>query len=521
MCLGGVVWGIAATSDNVFPIHWSSDEPVLEFPVDLLFYNFLMPLAVKFFRPSIGLTKMYGWWFRKCAQWLRLTNFLFGEEMPDEQGRHVRRTWRDWLHRKQGDVSNPVIGDDRQTLFEDREVEAYFLRDGRFVLAPSSDQVRIPKDQPTFVDLNKYGKHVEFGENIDDLHHGHPGQFTKVYVPPFFRIRVGLFISLVWLFAASTGVAVTVGPLLLGRFIFSNITPGHLRMNDIYAFSIGIYLLGGALYAALNYPRVVAYVRNDFAPSTTTITTIARRTGRFVLRLLGLIYTYSAFTVLLPALVSLVIQCYLIIPLHTYFTSGSPSPEPSPQSGFSAQSVETSDTLASRPIIHLVQDWTLGILYVKVFARLILWSAPSRAATALRSVIRNGWLSPDIWLATRGFILPATIAMGLLLASPLGLGWMMTKTLFANEKNDLVLTSVYRYSYPGLMACTVVAGFVLLLAKAFGRWRRRVRDEVYLIGERLHNYGEARRKKEQKKDKGKGKARETAERPALARQHTA
>ncbi|KLU90380.1 RING finger membrane protein [Magnaporthiopsis poae ATCC 64411] len=86
VCLGGVVWGLWASLPGVLPVHYSSNEPVLEFPLDLLFYNFLMPLAVKFFRPSDGLHAMYTWWFRCCARALRVTWFLFGERRIDEEG---------------------------------------------------------------------------------------------------------------------------------------------------------------------------------------------------------------------------------------------------------------------------------------------------------------------------------------------------------------------------------------------------------------------------------------------------
>src|SRR5262249_38157017 len=66
--LGGVVWSLAYGFNGLLPIHWSSNEPVLEFPVDLLFYNFFMPMAIKYFRPSNTLEQMYGWWFRLCAK---------------------------------------------------------------------------------------------------------------------------------------------------------------------------------------------------------------------------------------------------------------------------------------------------------------------------------------------------------------------------------------------------------------------------------------------------------------------
>ena len=48
--------------------------------------------------------------------------------------------------------------------------------------------------------------------------------------------------------------------------------------------------------------------------------------------------------------------------------------------------------------------------------------------------------------------------------------------------------------------------FVTLLSRAFSGWRRKIRDEVYLIGERLHNFGDGKRANG--KGKGKGKARE-------------
>ena len=61
---------------------------------------------------------------------------------------------------------------------------------------------------------------------------------------------------------------------------------------------------------------------------------------------------------------------------------------------------------------------------------------------------------------------------------------------FAVMQDAEVQTLVYRYSYPcaGALVGAVLA--VLEVARATERWRARVRDEVYLVGERLHNFGE-------------------------------
>ena len=488
VCLGGVVWGIAYSFDEVLPIHWLSEEPVLEFPVDLLFYNFLMPLAVRFFKPSNGLNKMYNWWFRKCARTLRLTNFLFNEKKEDEEGRHIQRTWSDVLHGEEGDVQNPVTVQDERAFAQDRQ--AYFLRDGRYVRAPASDQVRIPKGARTFLEVDEDNNRLDDQPDSDDGLHGRKNEmFTKVYIPPLFRLRISAFIFLIWLFAAATGVSMTIVPLVFGRFVFATVTSNHLRMNDIYAFSIGIYILGGALYGFIYYRQIATYLRDTVTPHTPTITTFLHKSASFIVRLLGLFYTYTAFGILLPALLSLLMEFFLIIPLHTYFRT-------------SLTSVNT--VSSERHIIHLIQGWTLGVLYLKMAARVILYNTPSRPASALRGIVRNGWLNPDVRLATRGFILPAVIAMSIALAAPLALGWFANATvLYPYSAHDEIFRAcVYRYSYPGVLAIGFAGTFVTLVVRAFAGWRRKIRDEVYLIGERLHNFGDGKRVK----GKGKGKS---------------
>ncbi|KAI4132804.1 MAG: hypothetical protein LQ338_000508 [Usnochroma carphineum] len=470
VCLGGVVWGIASAFDGVFPIYWSSNDPVLEFPVDLLFYNFLMPLAVKVLRPSDGLTKMYAWWFRKCARALRLSHFLFGDRRKEEEGHHVRRTWNDMLGGKGGDAKNPVIGHDRQKLDEDRGVDAFSLGDGRYVRTPASDQVRIPKGAHTFVEVDEAGNRLDGQpDNDQGLHGRNNQQFSTVYIPPHFRLRIAAFIFLLWLFAAATGVCLTVLPLVFGRYVFSHLFPSHPRMNDVYAFSIGINILSGTVFVLLNGQKIIAYVRQHLVPSRgSNAFNVLRGTAYYAVRLIRVLYTYTAFAFLLPSLVALIMELYFILPCHTYFGKG----------------------IADHHDIYFIQDWTLGVLWVQMIGQLILWNEHARPAIALRNIVQDGWTDPHVRLATRGFIFPATLLLSTLLIMPLGLGWLVN-TLSSTQSHD-VRSAVYRYSYPGVLALAIGAVALHYASKAFKGWKRRIRDEVYLIGERLHNFGERR-----------------------------
>ncbi|KAI9781682.1 MAG: hypothetical protein M1835_004256 [Candelina submexicana] len=466
VCFGGVVWGLFYTFDGVLPIHWSSNEPVLEFPVDLLFYNFLTPLAVKLYKPSDGLHTIYHWWFRKCARSLRLTHFLFGEKHDDEEGHHVRRTWWSLIVRKMGDISRPVIGEDRKLLVEDRDIDVYFLRDGRYVRAPASDQVRIPKGGHVFLEVNERNERVGGQRDPDDgFHSNNTDLYTKVYIPPWFRLRISLFVLAIWVFAAATGVGVTIVPLVLGRMIFATIIPHHLRMNDVYAFSIGIYILGGLLYTALNFKNSIVYLKATLAPHPAALRQALSDLYAPALRVLHVLYVYSAFTLLLPSLLACLMEAYLIIPLHTYLVPG------------------------EQHIVHFVQDWTLGVLYLKISGRFLLWHNNSRPAYALRAIVRNGWSNPDAAIATRCFVTPALMLASLAFGLPLVLGWIANHTVFAGLHPELQ-ARIYRFCYPAV--AVVLLGMVLGWGMSFclTSWRLRIRDEAYLIGERLHNFGE-------------------------------
>ena len=491
ICLGTVVWGLSFAAPGIFPIHWSSNEPILEFPVDLLFYNFLMPLVVKFFRPSKGLRVMYGWWFRKCARALRLTEFLFGEEKKDEQGHWVYHKWWRSILSKQH-LATPTPEGNGTYEFE-------FIKDGQYVRAPASDQVRIPKGARTFVVVDENNERVDGAIDTDQGLHGSKNpMFAKVYIPPSFYFRISTFIFMIWLFAATTGVGLTIVPLIFGRFIFAHLIPPHLRMNDIYAFSIGIYLLGGPLYLAIRYRSTLSEAlqkcRSRFsstsryagASSRAALPLVLRTTASYLLHVIRLFYIYTAFTLLLPSLFALLMELYLIIPLHTYFSTTSTTTAQSLSGG-------QGNALADRHTIHFIQDWTLGVLYIKMGARLILWNRDSRPARALRAIIAPpfGWLDPNVRLATRAFIFPATLFMLVAITAPLCLGYI-ANNLFFNGQDALVRACVYRYSYPGVLGIGLAGVFTMRAKRAVIGWRTRVRDEVYLIGERLHNFGDRR-----------------------------
>ncbi|KAK4238057.1 putative E3 ubiquitin ligase SUD1 [Achaetomium macrosporum] len=537
VCLGGVVWGLSLILPRVLPIHYSSNEPVLEFPVDLLFYNFIMPLAVRFFRPSDGLHAMYTWWFLRCARALRLTWFLFETRRIDEEGRLVLKSdspdrnlpfWRQWfLEINAQDPESPVVvartwrdilqgGTNGPPLLHGLEepvpvahhtlkkqliMSGQLIPDGRWVRAPASDQVRIPRGARVFLEVTGNNKRLDGRPDQPEADIYSTKQYQQVYIPPHFRARIFLFILFIWLFAAVTGVGITIIPLVFGRWMLRQLIPADIRTNDVYAFSIGIHILGSAAYAVFHARSIYGALRGMVKAVETALQHDAvQRVLGSALRAARVVYTYFFVLVVFPLLAASLLELYALVPLHEIRYSVLLRPG-------AAESLASVQGLNPAHTIRVVQTWTLGLLFLRLGLRITnTWFDGSHVAHATRAVVRNGWLDPDVSIFTRAFVIPglamwlAAVMAPMLLARAMvadgavealihEFGASLVGKVPGRDLYDAYLVLVYRLSFPA-MTLLVACGYALWSAVGvFRGWQVRIRDEVYLIGERLHNFG--------------------------------
>ncbi|KAF2159370.1 hypothetical protein M409DRAFT_30120 [Zasmidium cellare ATCC 36951] len=509
LCLGGVIWSIGKVFKGIFPIYWTPTEPIIEFPMCLLLFNFLIPRLAQLSNPSSAVHIMYAWWLRRCARVLRLSHFLFDDRRNDEEGRHVHKSWISFLLLKKGNPDEAIVPSDRRLSDGSELPDVYFRRDGKYVLTPCNDQYRPPKPGEAFLHADDEDVYIADKEGKRNDH------FSKVYVPPFFRLRVTLFMVCLWMFSAFSGLCATLVPLVFGRFIFSSLLPAGVRVNDIYAYSLGAFIIVGALFAAIKSRRL----GGDYLPEkirSIDVNAVASSVKKAALQAAKCLYVYGFFYIIMPLAFALVLQFYIILPLRTYLnSSGSPHTESTANTNSTTinntvqntthLTVQYSQLTANdhpQPrfpylvdhSIHLLQDYALGLLYFRIAIRGYTTSPTSRAAEAFRRVTaENGYLNPNIRLATRYFILPATLlAFFVLLTPPLlaRLSITLITHLTTLQLDEVLQTIIYRYSYPLAEVCVVTMTGLVQIAKATGRWRARIRDEVYLVGERLHNFGE-------------------------------
>jgi E3 ubiquitin-protein ligase MARCH6 len=374
------------------------------------------------------------------------------------------------------------------------------VTDGTFVRTPASDQVRIPKGRNVFLMVDENDQRTDGKTTPAGDLYGAP-QYQLVYVPPQFPMRIFLFILFIWIFAAVTGVGFTIIPLTVGRRIFQFFLPNHVRTNDIYAFSIGIYVLGTLAYAIFHARSISRKVNTWTTRTTSSIYShdLLLRAAQVLLQGAKLLYTYSILLIVFPVVVTTIMELYLLIPLHTYIY---------PPTG------ETPDA-NSRHTIRVVQAWTLGLLYLRLGARFLtsLYEG-TRIANAVNAVFRHGWLTPDVAVLTRAFVLPGlalsltAIFLPLLLAStffssPYMVGTLVPDAFVTPSGKGMVSGAAdvvfqvdpgfvamgFRVAYPVTAVLVLALLGLWSVVSVFGRWRVRIKDEAYLIGERLHNFG--------------------------------
>ncbi|KAF2748110.1 hypothetical protein M011DRAFT_467159 [Sporormia fimetaria CBS 119925] len=467
VCLGGVVWSLQNITTGILPIHWTADAPQWEFPLGLFLYHYFLPFFARAFEPGERLNELYEWWFRSCASFLRLTNFLFGDTVLFEQGHHVRRTWRAWLLREEGDTEHRVE-DDSQGPAADSQKDVFFQFDGKFVRAPASDQTRIPRGVNVFVEVDKSNNRAD-GRPDEGVHASN--LFEMVYIPPYFRIRVGLFIFAIWVFAAMTGVCMTMLPLLVGRSLLATLSPAATR-NDIHAFSLGIYSVAGLVYIGSGvYTRTAAYLATsergqDRVTSLASVGAyLAKRSLRLLWQVLRAIYVWTSLLLIVPLLVGTLLQVYIFMPLHGY--------------------TEPDET----HVIHIVRYWTLNLVLIRLAGTFLFFGPDTRLYRASYHLVAGGICNPNARIATRCFLLPTLTIFTAAMALPTAVAYLLSITFWADATPE-TRRQLWRACFPlvGLLVMALWVGRLAVLM--LGRWKRLIRDEVYLIGERLHNFGD-------------------------------
>ncbi|KAH9046014.1 hypothetical protein EDB84DRAFT_1265628 [Lactarius hengduanensis] len=447
----------------ILPLRWKPREPLSDVPIDLLFLHVLLPYTLRFFRPRRVVRKAsVKIWKYLCAQ-LRLTSYMFGGRHPDEEREVSYGSW--WAPRNSGD--------------EVAEGALHFH--GSYRRVPNSDNVAVPRDMRATARVDVTGLPVDDeaqrlimaqDAEAEKAKRNPKDDYTVVYIPPHFQYRVALFIFALWVVGCVFITATVSMPILLGRGVFNLFT--RRQMHDGYSFLVGSYALWGCWVVGHTLDRMEKRRQRrgaDEARGNWPLYFLKRS----VLWLAKISYIVFFIGIVIPALIGLVVELYMIMPIRL-----SLNPDLVPN-------------------IRVADMWALGIIYAKIILHAQRLRPLNRITAGFNHIKAHGWTNPEPLSATVEFIVPLLVGLSGMLALPPVIVVLLRHLIPLRVDQRFIFMHVY----PGIFAAAGLIRLGVTGSRALSRWSQSIRDTEFLVEMRLRNY-EQEKEEEKIEEKEKG-----------------
>jgi len=434
---------------SIFPIRWRTREPLSEVPIDLLFLQIVLPYTMRYLRPrkTVYRTSVHVWKF--LAARLRLTSYMFGDKIRDEECSKVYKNWLSFFRRSARDKE-----------------EMMTIRDGTFRRVPASDNIALPRDMrataEVFEDgtpLNPKAAALIASQNSEAVKakRSIKDDYIVVYFAPGFRMRIVAFVMVTWTIMAIVAAICIAVPVQVGRHFFALVS--FPLVHDGYSFLAGFYIL----WACYLFGKAVQGMdrwRQRFTGDGPRADFAVYFAKQSLLWAVKMVYMATFFGVVIPILLGLVVDLYIVLPVR----------------------LTVHPTMV--PTIRLVDMWSLGLVYCKIVIRLRRrLQLPRRQADALHVLLLNGWTHPDPGHATKEIILPLLAALLTMLLLPAGIVYLVQEFVHIPLSKKFLFVHVY----PGIFALIGLSRLVVSAMSVLSSWSQSIRDKEFLVEMRLQN----------------------------------
>ena len=137
------------------------------------------------------------------------------------------------------------------------------------------------------------------------------------------------------------------------------------------------------------------------------------------------------------------------------------------------------------PIFFLWQSWALGVLHSKIFCAITVIGPNWWLKNVIDRICRNGLSDLDVQYLLRKLVIPVVMVLLNLLSFPYFLAFVLLPAL---DADPLVQNIFYRRFYHVLLCSVMLVMFFFLQAKQMKKLYMKIKNDRYLIGQRLQNY---------------------------------
>lgn len=303
-----------------------------------------------------------------------------------------------------------------------------------------------------------------------------PVGFQPYEKPSFFVIRLlGLMIIMCISLVVGSLVTLTV-PVWIGRYGMAlwsmgstmsqastaagaDSTAASARPHELYTAAMGTYL-------CWVLSRGVAVALNLLPQGRTAVI----QKIKYWLSV-GASYTLAAIICILmlgviPLMFGLLLELVVVVPLRV--------------------------PLDQTPVLFLWQDWALGVLYTKIACALTLMGPDWSLKRAIEQAYRDGLRDMNLKFIIFELAIPIVTCFGLALAIPYVLAHSIAPLFIQNQ---FLKVAIIRRIYPFFLILAIIIAIVIFQIKQFKKLYVAIKNDKYLVGQRLVNYDHQRKKK--------------------------
>ncbi|XP_071715416.1 probable E3 ubiquitin ligase SUD1 [Rutidosis leptorrhynchoides] len=276
-----------------------------------------------------------------------------------------------------------------------------------------------------------------------------------------FMLSIVLLLLAAWMTLLILNSMLIMVPVSIGRALFNAvplfpITHG-MKCNDLYAFVIGGYVISTML-AGARY--TIDQIRTERA------TVLLGRIWKWCTIVVKSSLLLSIWIFIIPVLIGLLFELLIIVPMRV--------------------------PVDESPVFLLYQDWAFGLIFLKIWTQLVMLDqlAPlvdDSWRVKFERVKRNGFSRlQGVWVL-REIVIPIVMKLLTALCFP----YVLARGVFPVFGYPLIVNSaVYRYAWVGCLGFSLVYFCAKRLHAWYTNLHNSIRDDRYLIGRRLHNFGE-------------------------------
>lgn len=236
--------------------------------------------------------------------------------------------------------------------------------------------------------------------------------------------------------------------------------PAATKPHELYTAALGIYL-------CWILSRGISIAVNLFPQGRRAVTQKLKHWLK-----IGSSYAMAAIILILmlgvvPLLFGLLLELVIVVPLRV--------------------------PLDQTPILFLWQDWALGVLYTKIACALTLMGPDWPLKRAIDRAYRDGIRDIDLKFIIRELATPVITVFGLALAIPYVIAHSIMPIFFTNKVTRIL---IIRRIYPFFLMVAVIIAIVIFQIRQFKKLYVAIKNDKYLVGQRLVNYDHRKKKQE-------------------------